>query len=171
MYFLILISLIFQLTPIASEQNYRQVLIDEQENNKTIALTSHQIRMDTVQALKEEFGLEFYGFDSRIKSEIKHLTLILDYPGALNKEEAKKMVERASELYLEKINSNQIIQRYLIERPFTTKHVEVKIRTPKEIEEPETIAEISLSERILLYTLHPEKKTKAKKVLQETLSL
>lgn len=144
------IPVLLQFVALHAEPDYKKAYEERLEATKVMSLTSHEIRMDTVQALKEEFGLEFYGFVSDIEREVTHQTLILDYPGALRKEDAKKMVERASKFYLEKINANQVIQRYLIESPFTEKHVEVVIRGSKEGE----ILEVSLGEKGISYIVH-----------------
>jgi hypothetical protein len=92
---------------------------------------SSEIRSKTAKKLKNEMGLIPFGFSGTMIHQIKELGLTFQYNQPVDLQQARRMLVRAENIFLNEINSNEKIRPYLIQYPFDSKNVEVMILLQK----------------------------------------
>ncbi len=141
---------------------------------------SNQVCIDFSEKMQKR-GLEFAGVGgAEDKGKMRELQICFDFHQVIDLAMARKLIVETVLLFLEEINGNNKIRKYLIYYPFTAKNVIVAIslKCPKRVER-NYIASVSSSlgqiyywkednEQMALVDFHEETFEEAQKILKET---
>lgn len=85
------------------------------------------IRSKTAKQLKQKFGLIPFGVGGQMMHEIQKLMLDFQYKHGISVQEGRRLVVYAVREFLEEINSDEKIRKYLQRHPFRPWNVEIRI--------------------------------------------
>ena len=88
---------------------------------------AREIRSKTARKLKQKFSLIPFGVGGQMMHEIQKLMLDFQYKHGISVEEGRRLVVYAVREFLEEINSDEKIRKYLQRHPFRPWNVEVCI--------------------------------------------
>lgn len=91
------------------------------------ALISKQITTHVAQKLLAEKNLHLIGSGGQMMEEVKILRMKFDYPEEVDLSAARSLITSAIECYLNEINQNQEIRKYLKNYPFTARNIQIGI--------------------------------------------
>jgi hypothetical protein len=93
----------------------------------------NEITQKVAQELLLENQLHLIGTGSQMMAEIEMLAISFDFSNEIDITKARELLVKSINKYIEEINSNNKIRKYLKCYPFTEKNIEVRIwvRTPK----------------------------------------
>ncbi len=88
---------------------------------------AHELRLRTLVQLRDEYNLIPYGIGGGMVEEIHCLALSFLYYKELNIEEGRKLLMTAAKIFLDNINNNEPIRKYLNHYPFQPRSIELRI--------------------------------------------
>ena len=104
------------------------------------AKIAHNIMSDATRTIEKQYNASLVKFGTSIHSTVESLDLGFSIPKKLSQDELRKMLVNSVGIFLKAINSNEEIQPYLHEIPFTEKNVKIVFYPPDENSSPSYIS-------------------------------
>jgi hypothetical protein len=88
---------------------------------------SSEIRSKTARKLEAEMGLIPFGFGGQMMGQIEMLYLAFQYRQAIDIQKGRRILVQAAIKFMNEINSNKKVRKYLANYPFKPKNIEIEI--------------------------------------------
>ncbi|NGX48167.1 MAG: hypothetical protein K1000chlam3_01557 [Chlamydiae bacterium] len=133
-------------------------------------LIAFKVIDQTSELLKEKYGLHPFGHG--MKDKFEYLEIIFNIARPLSKEEAREILIDSTYIFLEKINTNKELKKYLKEYPFTFKNAGITLHIygheKEELFHPNICTAACTASGLRFYTNDPDDSFKFKETTEET---
>lgn len=140
---------------IASCHNLNQ----DDSNEPSKQSLANEVRNQTILQLREK-GLCACGYGAGMMYQIRMLALSFNYYKEIDINEARVLLMTAATVFLDNVNSNDLIPPFLQNYPFTPKNIEIRIfiRKPNGRQpDADKLAVISMLDGVLEYEIMPDR--------------
>ena len=156
---------VFLILFIASCHNLNQ----EDPNEPSKQSLATEVLNQTILQLREK-GLRACGYGSGMMYQIRMLALSFDYYKEIDINEARELLMTAATVFLNNVNSHDLIPPFLQNYPFTPQNIEIRIfiyQPNGNNPEPGKLVGASMIDGILKYKIMPDE-YKLETIYQET---
>ncbi len=94
-----------------------------------VTIARHRVIAKTARELQDKFNLHAIGIagGNNRENKIRLIGIYFEYDNKVTKEEARKLLIESTQIFLDNIATDQDLQQYLIEQPYTYKNIELTI--------------------------------------------
>jgi len=166
---LVLLGLLFAFSPVFFCASVTDMFPDKEEIPEPDQVMMRIIDQ-TTNELEKKYHIHSCGIG--MSGKFKYVCIEFQIFKELTKDESRAMLLDCIEIFLEKINANEKIRKYLVTYPFTKKNVGIcfyiRNRNKEETFHPEICVTEWSARGVTFYTRDPEKKYGYKEILEET---
>ena len=132
---------------------------NEDPSEPTKQSLTTEVLNQTILELRKEKGLCAYGYGGRMMHQIARLSLDFNYYNEIDINEARELLMTSGRVFLNNVNSNELIPPFLQNYPFEPENIEVAIyvRKPNGRQpDSDKLAIVTLIDGVLKYKIMPD---------------